>query len=378
MPKRLRLARGKFGYRLKGKEKLIKQQAANVVVALSCAILLDIPASWYKYSDRGFGLVQRQRRPNTAVHIRLKQLMQNLSVFKDRTRFKRDVWQKHICDPLVEHIPSIASDTLTIQHRILRWSLVMRGAKMKDIAWEFGQSYQYTLLDVNRIAKVFRKVIVPRWIKMAPKGSPHYEDLANSAQFGPYPTVKYAADVSKIYIRCPTRGQADFFPNNKRRHCISILGVCDGWGIFRHILGPAVGTTDDVTMIRESNFKRRLPEYLELGDKILYDGALATPLWHDYFISLISVETGHSRKLTEKEKSDDYIQRCSRIIIEHAFERLKDLFEVIDPFQGRLQSFWMYFASAAALTNIHSFNEAPLRERVCSGAICPICKKKDI
>lgn len=234
----------------------------------------------------------------------------------------------------------------------------MKGSKIPDLAWEFGHSIDHTRRVLNKMTRLFVHRFFSTYVYMPNKDSRLYKNLVSL--FPAYKNVVLAADVTKITIRRPLHYESDYYCGHKHKHCVSVLAFVDGRGLFRHVIGPQPGATNDVTLIRKSGFIDTIDKFLRKGDKVLYDGAFAGPKFSKWFISLKSIHV-KNKDITDEMKRDDLTQRQSRIIVERSFGKMKSLFNVVQPVSTTQRYCWAVIMAAIALTNLHSVKESKLK-----------------
>lgn len=131
--------------------------------------------------------------------------------------------------------------------------------------------------------------------------------------------------------------------------------VHDGNGICVYIHGGERGAWDDLTLLRNSTFHRRINQYVEHGHWVLCDGA-----WRNVGAPYLCKFTDRVW-LTAAEMAFNYSLADVRVQCENWYGRMHLLFPILDLFMLGLDKLDVYVRGLAILTNINIQYQSPLR-----------------
>jgi len=384
-------------YRLWRKRVLLKCLLVHVLTSCSSPTRSGLSHSKKKKKTR------KPRKVKPEVIRRLRDLFADQHYFEMRTAFTVGLFRRDVVAPLARFMDGELTSSLIRKAplycelpndlRVLRWLLYCRGARMMDVAWEFGQSLAQTNKDVYYIMSIAGYVLSDQVIKLIEPASREYSLARGGGNFADFPQAVYAGDGMHVKIRRPKKRLREmvFYDKKHKTHSVNFIMFADGAGRIRSISGPFVGSANDITAYRTSigqsvstcvswllklllSHTHTHHRWLRPGDKILFDGIMRQSM--EEFIVPRRAHRKGKKGLYQKlpmpplDREHDREHGAARVVIEHVFGKMKRVFPVLEPFRGRQKYMGMTVRAVAWLTTVRHYHLSPVRWTQCQPDNC--------
>jgi len=159
-----------------------------------------------------------------------------------------------------------------------------------------------------------------------------------------FPKVIGAVDGSHIRIKWPT-GTPKAYINRKGYASIVLQGVCDNSGRFTNVYCRFPGSAHDSRVLHNSQLELQHNVMVPSGYVILGDSGYPLHTW------LLTPYKGQPHTLGRNERKFNFIHSSTRIVIEHAFGRMKGRWKRMQCLDVELEMAPYWVGAACALHN---------------------------
>ena len=288
------------------------------------------------------------------------------SYFRHLTNFFPREFEEHIAQPMLGQLRRMGKREreFTFRERIMRYVVFLRFGD-QDRAWDLFGGYQSsTSRDIHDMGDVMLLCLYNLHVYSPPPDSREYEGMRESYCFRYWKNLVMSVDVTPIRIyRSGDKGvQRRHWEMKHNMPALNMLGFVDSLGFFRYIYGPKPGGSyNDAGLWNECQFVRDWSTYVRREDKIVGDGAYKKVIPHkgDLIYPCLKHMTDVQKEtlkanpdLKRKLRHRDLIVSRSRIVVEHAFARLKIKFKVCQLYTLELTKAPVHVRNAVALCNL--------------------------
>ncbi|XP_005999530.1 uncharacterized protein LOC102349566 [Latimeria chalumnae] len=247
----------------------------------------------------------------------------------EKFRMSKDTFF-HICDklkPKLSRQDTHLRPALPLEKRVAvaLWRLATN-VEYRTISVLFGVGRSTVCKCVREVCHAIVSLLKPQYLRQ-----PNEQDFENivrvfNARWG-FPHCAGAIDSLHISIIAPPQYNVDYW-NNKCWHSVVVQGVVDGLGQFWDVCAGFPGSTEDVTILQNSNLWAMASEgglfpdppkaFMGKPLKYLLLGDAAYPL-QDWLLKSYSESEG----LSKSQLNFNYRLNRAHSVIENAFLRLK-------------------------------------------------------